>query len=73
MTLSIPFENPPDLFHLLRVYHHLFLIPTLKNPIKQVSVHSATQSNLIGSGDILTQIVIIQNNFFCSGCFHLAK
>lgn len=74
MTLFIPFENPPDLLHLLRDCHSLFLLDTFFFflTFHQVSSY-VTQSKLIENGDTLTQAVIIQNDFFCSGCFHLVK
>lgn len=73
MTLFIPFENPPDLLHLLRDCHSLFLLDTFFFlTFYQVSSY-VMQSKLIENGDTLTQAVIIQNDFFCSGCFHLVK
>lgn len=73
MTLFIPFENPPDLLHLLRDCHSLFLLDTFFFlTFHQVSSY-VMQSKLIENGDTLTQAVIIQNDFFCSGCFHLVK
>lgn len=72
MTLFIPFENPPDLLHLLRDCHSLFLLDIFFLTFHQVSSY-VMQSKLIENGDTLTQAVIIQNDFFCSGCFHLAK
>lgn len=72
MTLFIPFENPPDLLHLLRDCHNLFLLGTFFLTFHQVSSY-VMQSKLIENGDTLTQAVIIQNDFFCSGCFHLVK